>query len=133
MISKQMRNFSLSRLQSGFKFSHVVQKFKSVYSKFTVVSILLESKLNKPIRRKMRQGRKVGRNMEKTYICSPTIAKHLTTTLTVRAKGKVDATTVRRMLNRKGIRPFKNATRLLITKQNGARQKICCGKFRSRF
>ena len=122
-----MRNLSLSWLQSGFKFSHVVQKFKSVYPKSTVLSILLESKLNRPIQRKVRQRRKVGRNMEKRYICSPTSARRLTTTLTAIAKGKVDDTTVRRMLNRKGIRPFKNATRLLITKQNGARQKICCG------
>ena len=128
-----MRNLNLSRLQSGFKFSYVVQKFKSVYPKSTVVSILLESKVNKPIRTKVWRGRKVGRNMEKRQICSPTIAKRLTTILAMAAKEKVDATTVRRMLNRKAIRTFKKATRFLITKQNGACQNICCGIFRRRF
>ena len=65
--------------------------------------------------------------MEKMLICSLTIAKPLTTIRVAAAKERLGATTVRRMLNQKGIQVFKKATGFLITKQNGARRKICCG------
>ena len=128
-----MCNLSLSRLQSGFKFSHVVQKFNSVYSKCTVGSTLQEYKVNKPIRRKVRRGRKVGRNMEKRLICSLTNIKPPTTIRAAAGKERVDATIVRRMLNRMAIRTFRKATRFLIAKQNDARRKIWCRRFRRRF
>jgi len=133
MISKQMCNLSLSRLQSGFKFSHAVQKFNSVYSKCTVGSTLQESKVNKPIRRKVRRGRKFGRNMEKRLICALTIIKPPSTIRAAAGKERVDATIVRRMLNRMAIRTFRKATRFLIAKQNDARRKMWCRRFRRRF
>ena len=120
MISKQMRNFSLSRLQSAFKFCHVVQKFKSVYSKSTAVSILLESKVNRPIQKKVRPGQKINCNMEKRLICSLTIIKPPTTIRAAAGKARVGVAIVRRMLNRMAIRKFRKATRFLIAKQNDA-------------
>ena len=93
--------------------------------------ILLESKVNKAIRKKVRRGQKIDRNMEQRLICSLTITKSLTSIRAAAAKERVGATTVRRMLNLKGIRAFKRATRFLITKQNGARRKICFGRFRN--
>ena len=128
-----MRNFSLSRLQSAFKFSYVVQKFKSMYSKSTAVSILLESKVNRPIRKKVRPGQKIYCNMEKRLICSLTIIKLPTTLRAAAGKERVGATIVRRMLNGLAIRTFRKAKRFLIAKQKDARRKIWCRRFRRRF
>ena len=121
-----MRNFSLSRLQSAFKFSYVVQKFKSMYSKCTAVRTLLESKANRPIREKVRPGQKIYYNMEKRLICSLTIIKPPSTIRAAAGKERVDATIVRRMLNGLAIRTFRKAKRFLIAKQNDARRKIWC-------
>ena len=124
MISRHMRNFSLSRLQSAFKFSYVVQKFKSMYPKSTATSILLESKVSRPIRKKVRPGQKIYCNMEKRFICSLTIIKPPTTIRAAAGKERVGATIVRRMLNRMAIQTFRKAARFLIAKQNDARRKI---------
>ena len=89
--------------------------------------------VNKPIRRKVRRARKVGRNMEKRLICSLTIIKPPTTIRAAAGKERVGATIVRRMLNRMAIRTFRKATRFLIAKQNDAHRKIWCRRFRRRF
>ena len=133
MISGVLRKMILSQLQCGFSFSQVVQTFKSACSKSTVVSILLESKVNKPIRKKVRPGRKIDRNKEKRLIRSLNIVKRPTTIRAPAVKEKVGATTVQSMLNRMTMRTFKKGTRFFITKQNCARRKICCGRFRRRF
>ena len=124
MISKQMRNFSLSRLQSAFKFSYVVQKFKFMYSKCTTVSMLLEFKVNGLIQKEVRPGQKIYCSMEKRLICSLTIIKPPTTIRAVAGKERLSATIVRRMLNRMAIRTFRKGTRFLTAKQNDARRKI---------
>ena len=121
-----MRNFSLSRLQSAFKFSYVVQKFKFMYSKCTTVSMLLESKVNGLIQKEVRPGQKIYCSMEKRLICSLTIIKPPTTIRAAAGKDRVGATIVRRMLNRMVIRTFRKGTRFLTAKQNDARRKIWC-------
>ena len=71
--------------------------------------------------------------MQKVLIRSLTIAKPPTTIRATAAKERVGATTVRRMLNQKGIRTFKKATRFLITKPNGARQISVSGDSKGDF
>jgi hypothetical protein len=125
IISGVLRKMILSQLQCGFSFSQVVQTFKSACSKSIVVSILLESKVNKPIRKKVRPGRKIDRSKEKRLIRSLNIVKRPATIRAPVVKEKLGATTVQMMLNRMAMRTFKKGMRFFITKQNGARPKIC--------
>ena len=133
MISGVLRKMILSQFQCGFSFSQVVQTFKSACSKLRVVKVLLESKVSKPIRKKVRPGRKIDHNKEKRLIRSLNIVKRPTAIREPGVKEKVGATRAQRMLNRMAMRTFKKGTRFFITKQNGARRKICCGRFRRRF
>ena len=71
--------------------------------------------------------------MENRIIRSLTIAKRSTTIRGAAKKEKVGATTIRRMLKRKGVKTFKKVKRFLISKRNGVRRKICCGRFRKKF
>ena len=133
MISAVLRKIILSRLQRGISFTHVVQTFESACSKSTIARILRDSKCKKPIQKKRRPKRKIDPNMEKRIVRALTVGKSATTIRAVAKKEKVGATTVRRMLNRKGVKTFKKVKRFLITRENAARRKICCGRFRRRY
>ena len=133
MLSSEMRNLILSQLQSGKKFTQVVRDFRSVCSESTVTRILRESNARNVIRKRRGPPRKIDRNMEKRVVRSLTIGKRVTTIRGAARKENVAVNTVRRMLERKRINTFKKVQRFLITKQNGARRKLCCGRMRRTF
>ena len=133
MISQTLRKIILSQFQRGFSLSQVVQTFESQCSKSTIARILRDSRSKKRIRKKRGPRRKIDPNMEKRIIHALTVSKRPATIRSTAKKEKVGATTVQRMLKRKGVRTFKKVKRFLITHQNAARRKICCGRFRKKY
>ena len=71
--------------------------------------------------------------MEKRIIRALTVGKRPATIRGAAKKEKVCGTTARRMLKRKGIKTFKKVKRFLITRQNAARRKTHCGRFRKEY
>ena len=107
MISKDMRELILSQLRGGIKFIQVVENFKSVCSKSTVVRILSESKARMPILKKRGPAKKIDRSMERRLVRALTIGKRPATIRRSAKKEQVSERTVRRMLNRKAVKVFK--------------------------
>ena len=125
-----MRELILSQLRGGIKFIQVVENFKSVCSKSTVVRILSESKARMPILKKRGPAKKIDRSMERRLVRALTIGKRPATIRRSAKKEQVSERTVRRMLNRKAVKVFKKKKRFLITMQHAARRKLCCRRFR---